>query len=104
MYRSTTPTLVLNIKNEDFDMSTIDVCHVTIESKLGTQRKIYEEPEIDEENRRIIVSMTQEETKIFNVGTVKIQIKIKLVNGAVISSKMITALVKETLEEEELWP
>lgn len=102
MYRSTTPTIILNVKNEDFDMSLIDVCHVGIKSESGTVKQIYENPIIDVENKRIVITLSQEDTLRFYVGKVKIQVKAKLKNGSVISSKILKIDIKEILEEEVL--
>ena len=102
MYRSTTPAIILNITNEEFNMEDIDICHITVKSQTGLHKVLYENPEIDIENRRVIVKMTQGETRLFNTGKVKIQMKLKLKDGNVISSKMIYTDIKEILEEEEL--
>lgn len=99
MYRSTTPTLIFNIKNTGFDMATIDICHVTVEGFMGTPKIIYENPDIDTTNKKISVVMSQEETKQFDVGNVKIQLKIKLNNGSVVCSPVITKDMNEILEE-----
>lgn len=102
MYRSTTPTLILNVKNEDFDLNTIDICHVTIESENNLHKLCYTTPTIDVEHKQIRVTMTQNETAMFNEGRVKIQVKAKLSSGAVIPSKIILTNIYEILEEEEL--
>ena len=99
MYRSTTPTLIFNIKNPNFDMATIDICHVTIEGFMGTPQIIIEDPDIDTTNKKISVVLTQEQTKSFDVGNVKIQLKIKLNNGSVVCSPVITKDMNEILEE-----
>ena len=99
MYRSTTPTLIFNIKNPNFDMTTIDICHVTIEGFMGTPQIIIENPDIDTTNKKISVVLTQEQTKSFDVGNVKIQLKIKLNNGSVVCSPVITKDMNEILEE-----
>lgn len=99
MYRSTTPTLIFNILNQDFDMDTIDVCHITIESESGRNELTLTTPEIDKENKRITVTLTQEQTLMFSVGYIKVQIKAKLKNGVVIPSKVIKARMEEILEE-----
>lgn len=102
MYRSTTPTVILHIKNEDFDMNQIEVCHVAIESENGRIRKIYENPDIDVENKTLTFTMTQEDTLNFYVGIIKLQVKVKIVGGAVITSKIIVTKMNEILEEEAL--
>ena len=100
MYRSTTPELIFNINNDDFDMSTIDICHVTLESDNGLYREIFKDPFIDVVNKSISLILTQEDTAKFNPGKVKIQLKMKLVNGSVICSKIMLRDMNEILEEE----
>lgn len=102
MYRSTTPTVILHIKNEDFDMNQIEICHVAIESENGRIRKVYENPEINVEEKTLTFTMTQEDTLNFMVGNIKIQTKMKLIGGAVVASKIITTRMNEILEEEVL--
>ena len=102
MYRSTTPTIILHVKNEDFDLSLITICHVTIESENGSVRKVFENPTINVEEKTIMFTLTQAETAMFNVGNIKIQIKAKLESGAVIPSKIVKTTMNEILEEEFL--
>lgn len=102
MYRSTTPTVILHIKNEDFDMNQIEICHVAIESENGRIRKVYENPEINVEEKTLTFTMTQEDTLNFMVGNIKVQTKMKLIGGAVVASKIITTKMNEILEEEVL--
>ncbi len=102
MYRSTTPTVILHIKNEDFDMNQIEICHVAIESENGRIRKVYEDPEINVEEKTLTFTMTQEDTLNFYVGVIKLQVKIKTTGGMVITSKMIKTKMNEILEEEVL--
>ena len=100
MNRTTTPTIILKVKNQNFDMSLIDICHVTIKSENGTKIKTYNNPTVDIENKRIMFTMSQEDTKNFYVGNIKIQIKAKLFGGTVISSKIVKTKLGEILEEE----
>lgn len=44
IYRGTTPTIILRITNKDFDMSSIDVCHITIQNDNGKNKKTFEHP------------------------------------------------------------
>lgn len=102
MYRYTTPTIILKIKNDDFDMEQIDVCHVTLESERGGKQFVCTRPEIDTEEKTISFEMTQEQTQVFDVGIIKIQIRIKLYNGRVIPSKIVKTTMNEILEEQIL--
>ena len=102
MYQSTTPTLIFNIINEELDLNEISICHLTIESENGRERKIFENTQIDVENKKITVNLTQEDTMLFHVGNIKLQLKAKLGNGQVIVSKIIKTTMNEVLEEEYL--
>ena len=99
MYRSTTPTLILKIKNENFDMETIDVCHISIESESKQSELLITTPQIDKENKQITATLTQEQTLAFGVGGIKVQLKIKLKNGIVVPSVIVKTTMKEILEE-----
>lgn len=102
MYRSTTPELIFHINNTNINMADIDICHITVESADHSHKIIYETPVIDVEHKTIKQFMTQAETKAFNVGSVLIQLKVKLTSGAVIPSEIIIKDMKEILEEAEL--
>lgn len=102
IYQSTTPVLIFNILNDDLNLEEINVCHLTIESESGSERKIFENPTIDVENKKITQELTQEDTLLFHVGYIKLQLKIKLQNGMVIPSKIIKTTMNEILEEEYL--
>lgn len=102
IYRVTTPVIILKIKNDEFDMSSIDTCHVTLESENGLTQLIITNPIIDYENKKVQVNLTQEQTSKFDCGFIKVQMKIKLNSGSVVPSKMIKINMKEILEEEVL--
>lgn len=102
IYRVTTPTIVIEIENEDFDMSLIDICHVTIQNHSGRNKKIFNATNFDVENRIIYLELTQEETKEYETGNIEIQLKIKLQNGKVIPSEIITTTMNKILEEDIL--
>lgn len=101
MIRSTTPVLIFKV-DEHFDMSTIRICHITLQSMDESHTQLYTAPVIDAENHRIRQTMSQSETKAFEVGTIKIQLKVKLTSDAVIASKVILTTMSEILEEGEL--
>lgn len=102
MYRGSTPTVILNITpsvKSELDLSLIDICHVTLESQSGSTSITYEDVEIDIENKQIKFQMSQEDTLKFDVGKIKIQIRVKLKNGAVIPSNIVITDMNEILEE-----
>lgn len=98
MYRGTTPTIILNIKNEDLDMSLIRLYHVTLKSEGGLVKEIFDNIHVDEENSRIYFTMSQEDTMAFSVGKIKLQLRVRLNNDMVVASKIIVTNMKELLE------
>ena len=99
IYRGTTPTIILRITNKDFDMSSIDVCHITIQNDNGKNKKIFEHPTIDVEAKTISQELTQQQTLDYDYGNINVQVKIKLNNGRVITHPIITATMQRILEE-----
>lgn len=102
MYKSTTPTLILRVRNEDFDMTKIVTCHVTLKSEPSGYEKMFSEPDIDTDEKTISVTLTQEDTLRFDLGKVKVQVKAKLNNDTVIASKIVETTMRQILEEEPL--
>ena len=102
IYRGTTPTIILSVKNKDFDMSTISICHVTIQNDNGKNKKVFENPIIDVENKTISVELTQQDTLDYEYGNINLQVKIKLTSGRVIASRIIVTTMNRILEETVL--
>lgn len=99
IYRGTTPTIKLRVKNKDFDMTAIDVCHVTIQNANGKNQKIFENPDIDTDLKIISVELSQQDTLDYEYGNINIQLRIKLNNGHVITHPIITTTMNRILEE-----
>lgn len=100
-YRGTTPTIPFHIK-QGFDLSLIEIAHVTIRNEATGKQKTFNGT-LDVENRVLTISLTQEDTLYFNSGALKVQGKFKLTDGyTVIPSKMIEGTLEEILEEEIL--
>lgn len=102
MYKSTTPTIVLRVRNEDLDFNKIAICHVTLKSESDGFELLIEHPDIDVTERTISFTLTQEQTLYFHLGQIKVQVKVKLDNGVVIASRIATTSMREILEEEIL--
>ena len=96
-YQGTTPTLLFNIKPTTFDVSTLDLAHITLKNIKGGKQKTFDAI-IDVEERTLAVNLTQEDTLGFDVGKIKVQGKFLLNNGKVISSKEIVTTINEILE------
>lgn len=96
--RGTTPTIVLEIENEDFDMSTIKCCVLAIQNVGKNNTLLFEDPVIDVENKTISKTLTQEETYSLETGVIEVQLpKIELLSGAITYSEIKTATVDRTL-------
>ena len=99
LYRSTTPKIILHIKDEEFDMSSIDICHITIENDSGRNKKTFDNAEINENARTITLELTQEETAAFEPGMINLQLKLKTHDGKVLASRIVNATINDILEE-----
>lgn len=98
MYQGTTPAIILNLRT-NLDLSLVTDCHVMFQSELGYSSLLYDNVKIDTEKKRIIIVMSQADTLSLSVGTVKIQVKMKLKNGMTIASKIIKTELKDALED-----
>lgn len=94
MRRGTTPTIDIHISG--IEPSDVAKAYVTL--KQGTTQKTYET--IPDENGDISVEMTQEDTLQFLVGKVNIQIKIKMLDGRVVASRIYTKSMDGILNTE----
>ena len=101
IFRGTTPVVILKINNEDFDMTTIDICHITIQNDSGRNQKIFN-ASVDTENKTVSAELTQEDTLAYEEGYIYIQAKFKLVNDRVITHEPIRAKLHDILEEDIL--
>ena len=99
LYRGTTPMIILKIKTKDFDMSQIDTCHVTVQNDNGRNKKVFEHPNIDVVDKTISVPLSQTDTLAYEYGNINIQARIKLLNGSVITHKIVTTTMEKILEE-----
>lgn len=100
--RGTTPTIVIHIKNPDMDLNTFDVCHITIANVGGFNKKVFENPEINNEEKTLSIDLSQEDTLAYESGNIEIQVKVKLNTGKVIASEIVITTMKRILEEAVL--
>ena len=73
MVRYTTPQLTLTINDENVNLLKANYIFVTFDQNSTTLTKTGEDLEI-EGDRTIKLSLTQEESKLFSTGPVKVQI------------------------------
>lgn len=102
LYRSTTPKVILHIKDPEFDMNTIEMAHIAMENDSGRNKKIFTNTSINYEDRTITVELTQEDTAAFEPGYINLQLKIKTFDGEVLASRIVHCTINDILEEEIL--
>lgn len=100
MIRGTTPILTFKIKT-DLDLSLIEKAEITFKSVNGTKEKTWDETElsIDDQEKKIQLQLSQEDTLFFSVGEIQIQLRIKLNNDMVYASKIVTSTLDKILKE-----
>ncbi len=96
MYRATTPKHTFTLP---FSTDGIDVLLLTYKQKNTVLELTKEDVELEE--NKIIVNLTQEETKMFNANmTVSVQARIKMSTGEVIASNVLKVRVDPVLNDE----
>lgn len=100
MFRGTTPTITMNITTT-LDLNQIDDLSIVIENRQRTRSKIYEKDDvvIKEEEKQLILGLSQEDTLYFSVGKIRLQLKIKMKDGKVYASKIQETTMDEILDE-----
>lgn len=101
IWRGTTPTVVLTVS--DFELRSTDEIHVYF-SKGRKMLLDKETPsvEIDTENSKIIVPLSQEDTFKLKTGEVKIQCRIKLFGGTVLATSEAYEEVSDIDDNDEV--
>lgn len=100
MYRGTTPTLVFNLsQNKTLDLNNVDQIWVTLKNSTYTHNWDKDSCDIDTENKKISITLTQEETLALPVSKVQAQIRILLTNGKALATNIVTMDVKSILKE-----
>ena len=102
IYRGTTPTIMVHLRNIDFEMTEIVKCQVTLEDDRGRNQKVFDSPTIDNEHKTISIELSQADTLSYDYGMLNLQIRIKLQSGRVAPTKIYSLLMDRTLNEEIL--
>ena len=95
MRRGTTPTLRINVKGVEVDKLT----SIYLTLKQGNVELEKTNVEIDTENNRLIVDLSQEETLMFDAGGIKVQFRAILENGRAVASNIVLSNMNEILKE-----
>lgn len=95
MYRLTTPTLAFNLPIET---STLKAVYVTVKQDDYIVEKILSDCTLEE--KRLKVSLTQEETEPFEAGkNLEIQLRVKDQNGNAYASRVFCLPCEAVLKE-----
>lgn len=97
MYRVTTPTYTFNIP---FDADDIDELKLTFRQQ--SKALTFEKSDVELTDKKIVITLTQEQTKEFRSVPCEVQLRVKLVGGSVVASNMIRINIKPVLNEEIL--
>ena len=95
MYRGTTPTIKVKLKNTDLKFETIEKIWFTLKSNIKEKTYEKEELTLNDEEKIISVKMSQEDTLSFSSGEIKIQIRFKDALG----NSFVTKICKTTMNE-----
>ena len=95
LIRGTTPTLVINVKS-DIDLTAITQVWVYISQRnvCKVDKKI-EDVQIDPENKKILATLTQDDTLELSAGDALYQIRLLLSNGTALATIASKATVAE---------
>lgn len=101
MYRGTTPTLTFDLsENKGLDLANVSVIWVTLEFNKYEHTFETDRCSIDTTNKKITITLTQEETLEMPVTSkMQAQIRMLLVNGAALSTNIAIIDVNEILKE-----
>ena len=100
--RGTTPTIVFNI-NTELDLNDLAEIWITFKTKPGNSVKeitfTKDDIEVDAENRRVTLFLTQEQTLEFTASTYNIQIRLRMNNDLAYASKILEEPIGKILKD-----
>lgn len=100
MRRGTTPTLRFKVKG--IGVEELDSIFITLKQGNKELTKTNEDVTIDEDENRLIVTLTQEETLNFNDGVCQLQLRATTDKGGAVASSIVTKQWEHILMEGEI--
>jgi hypothetical protein len=97
MYLGTTPTITLKI-NTDFDFKDVKQIWFTISSMSKKITKTIDDVILDNDNKTMSITLTQEETFYFSAGIIEVQARILTINGEALATPIKTTSFERVLE------
>lgn len=98
MYRGTTPTLCLSLMTS-LDFSNVSDVWVTFKSPCAEITFTGDDVQMNEGERKLYVSLTQEETLSFGTGKVKVQARLLMDDGKAFATDVEEVPVEAILME-----
>ena len=99
MYRGTTPTYILELETT-IDLSQIVELWITFKTFNVGVTKYLNDSYIDNENKTITVTLTQEETlQLYNQKNCEVQVRFRLENGKAYATNIANVDVDKILRE-----
>lgn len=102
MIRGTTPTIVVEFENTDIGMNEIEQIWVTMKSLSNSKTYEINDFSIDEQLKRAVIRLPQDDTLDFINGRVKIQLRVLLKDGFAFASKIEEVCLGDVLKDGEI--
>ncbi len=102
MISATTPTISFLLKNTQLDLQAMSKIQLTLSSLCNELVLNKERMTIDNEAKRITVTLTQEESRMFQSGTIKAQFRMKDTAGGINPTSIVELKIGTTLNDEIL--
>ena len=100
--RISTATVIYYVDDNTFDMSRVKKATMYIKNVNGSESFSFEEPVIDTEEKSFSVHLTQEQTKMLSLGSIEVQVHIKLDDDNVIWTELIKTTIGKVIGEDIL--
>lgn len=97
MFRGTTPTLQLMLMADDLDFSDVSGIWVTLKSPCMEMTFTGDEVDLDTEEGKAYIRMTQEQTLSLGFGKVKVQARILMRDGMAYATEVAEVDVEDVL-------
>ena len=100
--RISTPTVIYYVDDESFDVSRVKKATMYIKNVNGSESLSFEDPMIDLEEKSFSVHLSQEQTKMFSLGSIEVQVHIKLDDDNVVWTELVKTTIGKVIGEDIL--
>lgn len=101
--RGTTPTITFNVKNEQMDLTQIAEVWITFKTKPGVKliEKTYDidDVTIDNEEKTITLSLSQEDTLEFANAQMLVQVRLRMSDDMAFASAILETSIGQILKD-----